>query len=41
VGVETAILFGFTAVFLVLARRALRHLENLSKREGRLTQRWQ
>jgi len=41
VGVETAILFGFTAVFLVLARLALHHLETLSKREGRLTQRWQ
>jgi ABC-2 type transport system permease protein len=41
VGVETAILFGFAAVFLVLARVSLGHLEGLSKREGRLTQRWQ
>ena len=41
VGVETAILFGFAAVFLVLARWSLHHLEMLSKREGRLTQRWQ
>jgi len=39
--VETAILFAFTALFLVLARVALDHLERLSKREGRLTQRWQ
>ena len=41
VGVETALLGGFAVVFLVLARFALRHLENLSKHEGRLTQRWQ
>ena len=41
VGTETAILFGFTIVFLLLARWALAHLEGLSKREGRLTQRWQ
>jgi len=41
VGVETAILFAFTVLFLVLARVALDHLERLSKREGRLTQRWQ
>jgi ABC-2 type transport system permease protein len=39
--VETAILFGVTAIFLILARLALGHLESLSKREGRLTQRWQ
>jgi len=38
---ETAILAGFAAAFLVLARVALGHLEGLSKREGRLTQRWQ
>jgi ABC-2 type transport system permease protein len=38
---EIAILFGFAAVFLLLASVALRHLEGLSKREGRLTQRWQ
>ena len=30
-----------TLVFLVAARWALRYLEELSKREGRLTQRWQ
>jgi ABC-2 type transport system permease protein len=41
VNLETAILFGFAAVFLVLARFALAYLEGLSKREGRLTQRWQ
>lgn len=41
VGVEVAILCGFTGVFLVLARFALAYLEGLSKREGRLTQRWQ
>jgi len=39
--VETLILVGFTVVFLVLARAALAYLEGLSKREGRLTQRWQ
>jgi ABC-2 type transport system permease protein len=38
---ETLILIGFTLVFLVLARIALAYLEALSKREGRLTQRWQ
>ena len=38
---ETAILAGFAAAFLVLARVSLGHLEGLSKREGRLTQRWQ
>ena len=38
---ETAILAGFAAVFLVLSRVALTHLEALSKREGRLIQRWQ
>lgn len=41
IGAEVAILCGFTAVFLVLARFALAYLEGLSKREGRLTQRWQ
>lgn len=41
VGVELAILAALSAVFLVLARVALAHLETLSKREGRLTQRWQ
>lgn len=38
---ETALLFLFMGLFLVLARRALHHLETLAKREGRLTQRWQ
>jgi len=38
---ETLILAGFTLAFLVLARAALAYLEGLSKREGRLTQRWQ
>jgi ABC-2 type transport system permease protein len=41
VGVETAILAAIAAAFLVLARLALAHLESLSKREGRLVQRWQ
>lgn len=41
VATETAILLGFAAAFLVLARVSLAHLEGLSKREGRLTQRWQ
>lgn len=38
---EIALLAGFTVVFLWAARGALSHLEVLSKREGRLTQRWQ
>ena len=38
---EALILSAFTAVFLVTARAALAYLEGLSKREGRLTQRWQ
>jgi ABC-2 type transport system permease protein len=37
---EIIILALFSAVFLVLARYALSYLEMLSKREGRLTQRW-
>ena len=41
VRVEVAILTVFAAVFLVGSRFALGYLENLSKREGRLTQRWQ
>jgi ABC-2 type transport system permease protein len=41
VPIETSILFGLGLVFLVTARFALDHLERLSKREGRLTQRWQ
>jgi ABC-2 type transport system permease protein len=41
VPIETAILFGLGLFFLVTARFALDYLERLSKREGRLTQRWQ
>jgi ABC-2 type transport system permease protein len=40
-GVELGALIGFTVVFMFAARAALGHLERLSKREGRLTQRWQ
>jgi ABC-2 type transport system permease protein len=40
-GVETLILAGIAVVFLFVARAALGYLERLSKREGRLTQRWQ
>jgi ABC-2 type transport system permease protein len=39
--VEIAILAGLAVAFMVLARAALAYLEGLSKREGRLTQRWQ
>jgi hypothetical protein len=38
---EIAALAGFSVVFLTLAHFAMAHLEALSKREGRLTQRWQ
>jgi ABC-2 type transport system permease protein len=38
---EAAALAGFGVLFLWLARVALGYLEALSKREGRLTQRWQ
>jgi ABC-2 type transport system permease protein len=38
---ELAILAAMAAVFLVAARFSLAYLERLSKREGRLTQRWQ
>ena len=41
VSVEIAILAGLAVIFLIVARLALAHLENLSKREGRLAQRWQ
>ena len=41
VGTEVAILAAFAAVFLYGSRVALKYLEDLSKREGRLTQRWQ
>jgi len=40
-GTEVAILGALTAVFLVGAHYSLAYLESLSKREGRLTQRWQ
>lgn len=40
-GTEVAILAAYGALLLVLARRSLAYLENLSKHEGRLTQRWQ
>ncbi len=39
--VEAAALAGFCVFFLWLAGHALEYLEALSKREGRLTQRWQ
>jgi ABC-2 type transport system permease protein len=38
---EVAILSLLALLFFFLARAALAHLERLSKREGRLTQRWQ
>ncbi len=41
VPIEIGALIVITGAFLVLSRVALRHLEGLSKREGRLTQRWQ
>jgi len=41
VWVEGGILVALSGMFLLLARAALAYLENLSKREGRLTQRWQ
>ena len=41
VPVEVAILFALGGAFLIAARFALEYLERLSKREGRLTQRWQ
>lgn len=41
VPVEVAILAAIAAAFLALARVSLAYLENLSKREGRLVQRWQ
>jgi ABC-2 type transport system permease protein len=39
--IEAALLTGLSVVLLVCARAALAYLENMSKREGRLTQRWQ
>ncbi len=41
VGIELAILAVMGVVFIVGARIALRHLEHLARREGRLTLRWQ
>ncbi len=41
VSVEIGLVAGLAVVFLVTARASLAYLENLSKREGRLTQRWQ
>ena len=41
VGVEVAILAGMGVIFLVGARLALRYLEHLARREGRLTLKWQ
>jgi len=38
---ECLALAGFGVVFLGLASRSMAYLESLSKREGRLTQRWQ
>lgn len=39
--IEAALLAGQAVVFLIAARLALGYMESLSKREGRLTQRWQ
>ncbi len=41
VGVEVVILAGMGVIFLVGARLALRYLEHLGRREGRLTLKWQ
>jgi len=41
IATEVWILFGLGIVFLIAAHYALGYLERLSKREGRLTQRWQ
>jgi ABC-2 type transport system permease protein len=41
VGVEVAILAAMGVIFLVGARIALRYLEHLARREGRLTLKWQ
>jgi ABC-2 type transport system permease protein len=40
-GTEVLLLGLLAAVYWIVARLGLRHLESLSKREGRLTQRWQ
>jgi ABC-2 type transport system permease protein len=41
VNLELAILVVLAVVFVVSARYALRYMEHLGKREGRLTMRWQ
>lgn len=41
VRIEVAILAALSVLFFFVARFALAYLESLSKREGRLTQRWQ
>jgi ABC-2 type transport system permease protein len=41
VPLEIELLAGLAVVFFIGARLSLAYLENLSKREGRLTQRWQ
>jgi len=38
---ELGLLGALSVVFIYLARRALRFMEELGKREGRLTLRWQ
>jgi ABC-2 type transport system permease protein len=39
--VEVLVLVLFTGIFAVVARRALIYMEDLGKREGRLSLRWQ
>lgn len=41
VAVHIAVLIFFSVLFLYLARLSLRYMEDLSRREGRLTWRWQ
>ena len=41
VSTEAAILAGLAVLFVGLASRALKHMENLAKREGKLTLKWQ
>jgi len=38
---ELIILVGLSVLFMILAKYSLRYMENLGKREGRLTMRWQ
>lgn len=40
-GYEIFILFILSVIFLYLSKKALAYMENLGKREGRLTMRWQ